>query len=116
MRERHRVTGFPVHDLGCTLKAMRKEVAQELELYGEMHRFIPAIASEQGVRIAEVVVDHRARRHGSSKYGISRTIRVILDLLLAFNIALSIIVLLVGMQVRKPLEFSVFPSILLKNY
>jgi hypothetical protein len=52
-----------------------------LKLYGEMHRFIPAIASEQGVSIAEVVVNHRRRRHGSSKYGISRTVRVILDLL-----------------------------------
>lgn len=74
-------TGVQLHDYGCSLKIFRAEVVKPLRLYGEMHRFIPAIASEQGVRIAEVVVDHRARRHGSSKYGISRTIRVILDLL-----------------------------------
>jgi glycosyltransferase involved in cell wall biosynthesis len=75
------VTGVPLHDYGCSLKAFRSEVVKPLRLYGEMHRFIPAIASEQGVRIAELVVNHRARRHGQSKYGISRTIRVILDLL-----------------------------------
>jgi glycosyltransferase involved in cell wall biosynthesis len=74
-------TGVSLHDYGCSLKIFRSEVVKPLKLYGEMHRFIPAIASEQGVRIAEVVVNHRARRHGSSKYGISRTIRVILDLL-----------------------------------
>jgi glycosyltransferase involved in cell wall biosynthesis len=74
-------TGVRLHDYGCSLKAFRAEVVKPLKLYGEMHRFIPAIASEQGVAIAEVEVNHRARRHGSSKYGISRTIRVILDLL-----------------------------------
>lgn len=74
-------TGVRLHDYGCSLKVFRADVVKPLKLYGEMHRFIPAIASEQGVRIAEVVVDHRARKHGSSKYGISRTIRVILDLL-----------------------------------
>ncbi|MGE3956245.1 MAG: glycosyltransferase family 2 protein [Vicinamibacterales bacterium] len=74
-------TGVRLHDYGCSLKIFRSEVVKPLKLYGEMHRFIPAIASEQGVRIAEVVVNHRARRHGSSKYGISRTIRVVLDLL-----------------------------------
>jgi glycosyltransferase involved in cell wall biosynthesis len=74
-------TGVPLHDYGCSLKVFRSEVVKPLKLYGEMHRFIPAIASEQGVSIAEVVVNHRARRHGASKYGISRTIRVILDLL-----------------------------------
>ncbi|MFN7914461.1 MAG: glycosyltransferase family 2 protein [Vicinamibacterales bacterium] len=74
-------TGVRLHDYGCSLKVFRAEVVKPLKLYGEMHRFIPAIASEQGVRIAEVVVNHRARRHGSSKYGISRTIRVVLDLL-----------------------------------
>ena len=62
------------------MKIFRAEVVKSLRLYGEMHRFIPAIASEQGVRIAEVVVNHRPRRHGRSKYGISRTMRVILDL------------------------------------
>jgi len=74
-------TGVRLHDYGCSLKVFRAEVVKPLKLYGEMHRFIPAIASEQGVRIAEVVVNHRARRHGTSKYGISRTVRVVLDLL-----------------------------------
>jgi hypothetical protein len=74
-------TGVSLHDYGCSLKAFRAEVVKPLRLYGEMHRFIPAIASEQGVAITEVVVNHRSRRHGSSNYGISRTIRVILDLL-----------------------------------
>lgn len=74
-------TGVRLHDYGCSLKIFRAEVVKPLKLYGEMHRFIPAIASEQGVQIAEVVVNHRARLHGTSKYGISRTIRVVLDLL-----------------------------------
>lgn len=74
-------TGVSLHDYGCSLKVFRAEVVKPLKLYGEMHRFIPAIASEQGVQIGEVVVNHRARKHGVSKYGISRTIRVILDLL-----------------------------------
>jgi glycosyltransferase involved in cell wall biosynthesis len=74
-------TGVRLHDYGCSLKVFRAEVVKSLKLYGEMHRFIPAIASEQGVAITEVVVGHRPRRHGRSKYGISRTLRVILDLL-----------------------------------
>jgi glycosyltransferase involved in cell wall biosynthesis len=74
-------TGVRLHDYGCSLKAFRAEVVKPLKLYGEMHRFLPAIASEMGVSIAEVIVNHRARQHGASKYGISRTIRVILDLL-----------------------------------
>jgi glycosyltransferase involved in cell wall biosynthesis len=74
-------TGVKLHDYGCSLKVFRSEVVKPLKLYGEMHRFLPAIASEMGVTIAEVVVNHRARRHGSSKYGLSRTFRVILDLL-----------------------------------
>jgi glycosyltransferase involved in cell wall biosynthesis len=74
-------TGVHLHDYGCSLKAFRAEVVKPIKLYGEMHRFLPAIASEQGVSIAERVVNHRARQHGHSKYGISRTIRVILDLL-----------------------------------
>ncbi|HTV00866.1 MAG TPA: glycosyltransferase family 2 protein [Luteitalea sp.] len=76
-----RATGVELHDYGCSLKAFRSEVVKPLRLYGEMHRFIPAIASEFGVKVAEVVVNHRARRAGTSKYGLSRTIRVILDLL-----------------------------------
>jgi len=74
-------TGVRLHDYGCSLKAFKADVVKPLRLYGEMHRFIPAIASEQGVSIDEVVVNHRSRRHGASNYGISRTIRVILDLL-----------------------------------
>ncbi len=74
-------TGVRLHDYGCSLKVFRAEVVKPLRLYGEMHRFIPAIASEQGVAIAESVVNHRARKHGTSKYGISRTIRVVLDLI-----------------------------------
>jgi glycosyltransferase involved in cell wall biosynthesis len=75
------VTGVHLHDYGCSLKAFRSEVVKPMKLYGEMHRFLPAIASEQGVSIAEMVVHHRAREHGASKYGIGRTIRVVLDLL-----------------------------------
>jgi glycosyltransferase involved in cell wall biosynthesis len=74
-------TGVRLHDYGCSLKVFRSDVVKPLKLYGEMHRFIPAIASEHGVSIAEAVVNHRPRRHGTSNYGISRTIRVILDLL-----------------------------------
>ena len=73
-------TGVKLHDYGCSLKVMRGEVARGLRLYGEMHRFLPAIASEMGVTIEERVVNHRARVHGTSNYGISRTLRVILDL------------------------------------
>ena len=75
-----RTTGVRLHDYGCSLKVFRGEVVRSLRLYGEMHRFIPAIASEQGVRITEVVVNHRPRRFGASKYGLSRTMRVVLDL------------------------------------
>jgi glycosyltransferase involved in cell wall biosynthesis len=74
-------TGVRLHDYGCSLKAFRADVVKPLKLYGEMHRFIPAIASEQGVALQEVVVNHRPRKHGRSKYGISRTVRVILDLI-----------------------------------
>jgi len=73
-------TGVKLHDYGCSLKAFRAEVVKPLRLYGEMHRFIPAIASEQGVRIAEAVVNHRPRRFGASKYGLSRIVRVVFDL------------------------------------
>jgi len=73
-------TGVKLHDYGCSLKVFRSEVIKPLKLYGEMHRFLPAIASEMGVAISEMPVNHRARRAGSSKYGLSRTFRVILDL------------------------------------
>ena len=74
-------TRLKLHDYGCTLKAMRKEIARSLKLYGEMHRFIPAIAYERGAQVAEVGVNHRRRLHGRSKYSIMRTLRVMLDLL-----------------------------------
>jgi glycosyltransferase involved in cell wall biosynthesis len=76
-----RSTNVRLHDYGCTLKAMRGEVARGIRMYGEMHRFIPCLAAEMGAKIAELPVNHRERVFGTSKYGISRTIRVILDLL-----------------------------------
>ena len=76
-----RSTNVRLHDYGCTLKAMTSEVARGIRLYGEMHRFIPALADQIGARIAEVPVNHRARKFGTSKYGISRTLRVVLDLM-----------------------------------
>ena len=84
------VTGVHLHDYGCTLKAFKKDIAKNLHLYGEMHRFIPAIASWMGVSVGEVKVSHHPRKHGKSKYGLSRTSKVVLDLinvkfLLAFS-------------------------------
>ncbi|GAC1537461.1 MAG: glycosyltransferase family 2 protein [Herpetosiphon sp.] len=76
-----RVTGVGLHDYGCSLKAYRTAVLQDVRLYGELHRFIPAIASWQGVAVAEIPVNHEARKYGASKYGIGRTVRVVLDLL-----------------------------------
>lgn len=76
-----RSTGFPIHDLGCTLKALRKEIADDLELYGDMHRFIPILAHWKGARCHEMVTRHAPRTRGTTKYGLSRTFRVILDLL-----------------------------------
>ena len=75
------ITGVRLHDYGCTLKALRQDIAREVKLYGEMHRFIPAIAFERGARIAEMRVHHRPRRWGASKYGMARVFRVVLDLL-----------------------------------
>lgn len=75
------VTDVRLHDYGCSLKAYRTEVLQHVRLYGELHRFIPALASQVGATVTEVPVNHRARKYGSSKYGISRTIRVMLDLI-----------------------------------
>ena len=76
-----RVTGIHLHDYGCTLKAYRREVLDNIELYGDMHRFIPALASWGGCKVDEVVVHHYPRRFGKSKYGLSRIVKVILDLL-----------------------------------
>jgi len=74
------MTKVRIHDSGCTLKAYRREILEDLHLYGEMHRFIPALASWRGVRILEVPVRHHARRSGKSKYGFSRVFRVLLDM------------------------------------
>lgn len=76
-----RVTGVRLHDYGCSLKAYRRDVVKNLRLYGEMHRFIPAVASWYGVRIREIETIHHPRLHGKSKYGIGRTIKVLLDLI-----------------------------------
>jgi glycosyltransferase involved in cell wall biosynthesis len=76
-----RMTHVHLHDYGCTLKAYRREVLDQVNLYGELHRFVPALASQVGAHVAELAVNHRARRAGTSKYGIDRTLRVILDLI-----------------------------------
>jgi glycosyltransferase involved in cell wall biosynthesis len=75
------ITNVKLHDYGCSLKAFRKEVIKNIRLYGEMHRFIPAVASWIGISVAELKVNHKPRKQGKSKYGISRTIKVILDLI-----------------------------------
>ena len=75
------IGGVPLHDYGCSLKAYRRDVIQDVKLYGEMHRFIPIYASWAGARVAEIPVDHHARTMGKSKYGISRTIKVVFDLM-----------------------------------
>jgi glycosyltransferase involved in cell wall biosynthesis len=75
------VTGVHLHDYGCSLKIFRAEIVKGMRLYGEMHRFLPAIASEQTSDIVEIAVNHRPRKYGHSKYGIGRTTRVMLDLL-----------------------------------
>ncbi len=75
------ITRVKLHDYGCTMKAYRKEVIKDIRLYGEMHRFMPAYTSWYGAKIGEIVVNHRSRKHGKTKYGISRTFWVILDLL-----------------------------------
>jgi glycosyltransferase involved in cell wall biosynthesis len=77
-----RVGGVPLHDYGCSLKAYRGHIARGIRVYGEMHRFFPIYAKWQGARIAEIVVQHHARQFGHSKYGLSRTTKVIFDLLL----------------------------------
>ena len=76
-----KVTGFPVRDLGCTLKAMRRPIAKDLKLYGEMHRFIPILAHWQGAKCVEMETRHYPRQFGVTKYGLSRTFRVVLDLI-----------------------------------
>ena len=88
--------GVRLHDYGCTLKAYRREVLEDVRLYGEMHRFIPVFASWEGARVAEVPVRHHARRFGHSKYGLGRVMRVLLDLLTLFFI---------GRALDRPMQF-----------
>jgi len=90
------VTGSRLHDTGCALKAFRREVIQQIRLYGELHRFVPALAKVEGARIAEIVVRHHSRRFGQSKYNLSRTFRVLMDLA-SLNIFLK--------YLRNPLRF-----------
>jgi len=75
------ITGIKIHDYGCTMKAYKKEIIQGVQLYGEMHRFIPAYVAWHGGEVAEIIVNDRKRIHGQTKYGLSRTFKVILDLL-----------------------------------
>jgi glycosyltransferase involved in cell wall biosynthesis len=90
------ISGVPLHDYGCTLKGYRREVVEHIRLYGEMHRFIPVYASWAGARVAEIPVRHHARFSGSSKYGLNRTFKVILDL---------ITVKMLGSYSTKPMYF-----------
>jgi glycosyltransferase involved in cell wall biosynthesis len=96
-----RVTSVKLHDFGCTLKAYRRDVIHDVKLYGEMHRFIPVYADMVGARIAEIPVNHRARSYGKSKYSLSRTSRVMLDL---------ITVKLLGGYSTKPMYFFGFAA------
>lgn len=98
------VTGVRLHDYGCTLKAYRREVLDPVNLYGEMHRFIPVYASWSGAKVTEVAVNHRARKYGKSKYGIMRTFKVILDLL---------VVKFLGSYGTKPIYFFGFLGLVL---
>ena len=75
------VTGLKLHDYGCSLKAFKKEIVNDIKLYGELHRFLPVLAKIEGAKIKEIKVNHRSRKYGSSKYGIDRTFRVLMDLL-----------------------------------
>ncbi|MEQ9671584.1 glycosyltransferase family 2 protein [Coleofasciculus sp. G2-EDA-02] len=79
-----KVTGVKLHDYGCSLKAYRSELVADMNLYGELHRFLPALAYIEGARISEIPVRHHARRYGKSKYGLGRTFRVVMDLLTVF--------------------------------
>ena len=75
------VTGLKLHDYGCSLKAFKKEILDDIKLYGELHRFLPVLAKIEGAKIKEIKVNHRSRQYGFSKYGIDRTFRVLMDLL-----------------------------------
>ncbi len=90
------ITGVKIHDYGCSMKAYRRELIQDIKLYGEMHRFIPAYARWQGGRVAEIVTNHRPRIHGKTNYGISRTFKVLLDL---------VVVKFLSRYLNKPIHF-----------
>jgi glycosyltransferase involved in cell wall biosynthesis len=75
------ISGVKIHDLGCSLKAYRREIIQDITLYGEMHRFLPILTARLGANITEIVVNHRPRKNGKSKYGLNRTFKVLLDLI-----------------------------------
>ena len=81
------ISGIHLHDYGCSLKAYKKHVVKDVKLYGEMHRFIPIYASWQGGKVAEIPVDHHPRIHGSSKYGLERVVKVLLDLMVVKSLA-----------------------------
>lgn len=98
------ISGIPVHDLGCTLKAYRRETLEDVVLYGEMHRFIPIYAAWAGGKNTEIVANHRPRCHGTSKYGLSRTLKVVLDLIT--------VKFLCG-YAQKPIHFFGIPGILM---
>jgi glycosyltransferase involved in cell wall biosynthesis len=76
-----KVTGVPIKDMGCTLRAMRRDLAEGLPLYGEMHRFVPVLAQQHGARLAQIPVRHHRRQNGKTKYTLTRTVRVVLDLI-----------------------------------
>ena len=76
-----KVTGVRIKDMGCTLRAMRRDLADALPLYGEMHRFVPVLAQQYGARLAQIPVRHHARHAGKTKYNLTRTFRVVLDLI-----------------------------------
>lgn len=90
------ISGVKLHDYGCSLKAYRREVLEDVQLYGEMHRFIPIYASWQGARVAEIPVQHHVRKHGRSKYGLGRISKVLLDL---------VVIKLLGNYAAKPIYF-----------
>jgi len=91
-----KITGVKIHDYGCSLKAYKRDIIKDVNLYGEMHRFIPAYASWQGAVVTEIVVQHHPRIHGQTKYGIGRTFRVILDL---------IVVKFLSVYMNRPIHF-----------
>ncbi len=90
------ITGVKIHDYGCSMKAYRRDLIQDIKLYGEMHRFIPAYARWQGGRVTEIVTHHRPRIHGKTNYGISRTFKVLLDL---------VVVKFLSRYLNKPIHF-----------